>query len=606
MASLQRNMTLIHVINQVRGDEELLNTSRDCFHFATTFFEPIDVSATHIYHSALELSPLSSIVRRLHYHRRHIPLPRVVVGTMSSWYDGISISSARSALHPKPSTWSQCGQFVATGYLGVVEIRDPLISELLSTLLSPSPIRALAYSPDGRSLATLSFNSLIIWDIQTGGAAKEVECVGTEMSPLVWSLDGRAIATTLRGAVQVYDVDLGTIKSLGTFQSSDKPCLWAHDKAFRVMTTGWDGEARTVDIFEAGSVLTKIESFRVGSPGQYDPILSFSPATYRISMDLSRDRLCILDIRNSKSLLEADRGFSSHSFSSDGSLFAGSIQSSVWIWKYDSGRYTLWRTLSVQSVEPPSHLQFSPASSSIMGLFPGVLQVWRLDGPPIVTHPDRDKPLGALPSRGTYVATSLWGRTTVTITNLLSQAPSQFIDTGMEVWGLAIIGNVLLVMGHEMETIAAWRLTEEGVVDGPLGDRSAGCSSSIWTIPVLRPTVSIGERTAVIQSGVNVTHFDKETGEVLGSAQAHPDLFPGSYSLAGLKAGQGNSFRSNFPPGWMLFPLATPEERWLKDSEGRHLLWIPPAWRLQSRLVDWPRDRTAVWLGSQSTTVVEF
>jgi hypothetical protein len=43
----------------------------------TKFFEPINVSATHIYHSALELSPLSSIVRRLYYHQRHTPFPRV-------------------------------------------------------------------------------------------------------------------------------------------------------------------------------------------------------------------------------------------------------------------------------------------------------------------------------------------------------------------------------------------------------------------------------------------------------------------------------------------------------------------------------------------------
>ena len=56
-------------MNQVSRNEELLNTARDCFHFVTKFFEPISVSAAYIYHSALELSPLSSIIRRLYYHR---------------------------------------------------------------------------------------------------------------------------------------------------------------------------------------------------------------------------------------------------------------------------------------------------------------------------------------------------------------------------------------------------------------------------------------------------------------------------------------------------------------------------------------------------------
>jgi len=575
----------------------------------TTFFEPIDVSATHIYHSALESSPLSSIVRRLYYHRRHSPFPRVVAGTMGSWYNDINIRSARSTLYYEPSAWSPCGQFVSTGYQGAVEIRDPLTSELLSTLLSPHRIHALAYSPDGRTLATLSPTSFVFWDIQTGGMAKEVECGDTDGAPFVWSLDGRAIGTTLSGAVQVYDVDLGTMRTLGTLQSSDKPHLWAHNEAFRVMTTGWDGQARTVDIFEAGSVLTKIESFRVGSFGQHDPIRSFSPTTYRISVE-ARGQLRILDIRNSECLLEDDRYLVSHSFSSEGDLFAGFAQSSVWIWKYGSGSYTLWRTLSGQSVNPPYNLQFSPASSSIMGLFPGVLRVWRLDGLPIVAHPDSDTPLGALSDCGTYVATGHWGCTTVTITNLLSQTPSQFIDTDIKVSGLALTGNVLLVMGHEMKTITAWRLTEVGVVYGPAGDRRADLRSSIWTIPVPGdPKVFIGGQTAVIKRGGNAPHiYHTGTGEVLGPTQAPPTLSHGEYSLWNLMDGLHNPHRlekqrtrSNES---LPVPVATLEEGWVKDAEGRHRLWIPPAWMLCPRSVCWLHNSTTLWLNSQGKTVI--
>ena len=235
-------MTLTRAINQVARDEELLDTIRDCSRFVTTFFEPIDVSATHIYHSALELSPLSSIVRRLYYHRRHTPFPRVVAGTLGSWYDDITI---RSEGMYRPSTWSPCGQLIAADHRRSVEIRDPVTSELLSTLLSPKPIRVLAYSPDGRTLAGLSHDSLMIWDIQTGGVVKVVECGATGEPLLVWSLDGRAIGTvgTESGAVKVYDVDLGTMQSLGTLQSSKNSHLWAHNKTFRVMTTGWDGQS---------------------------------------------------------------------------------------------------------------------------------------------------------------------------------------------------------------------------------------------------------------------------------------------------------------------------------------------------------------------------
>jgi len=192
----------------------------------TTFFEPIDVSATHIYHSALELSPLSSIVRRLYYHQRHPPLPRVVAGTLGSWDNSISICKT-GGTGIEPSVWSPCGGLVATSYWGGVEIRDPLTSELFSTLLSTNPILALAYSPDGRALAALSGTSLIIWDIQTGGAVREVECGDTSNARLMWSLDGQAIGTILPGSsvVQVYDVDLGTMQSLGTLRPSGRQYL---------------------------------------------------------------------------------------------------------------------------------------------------------------------------------------------------------------------------------------------------------------------------------------------------------------------------------------------------------------------------------------------
>jgi len=600
-------MTFTHTINQTARDEGLLDTAKDCFRFVTTFFEPIDVSATHIYHSALELSPLSSIVRRLYYHQRHPPFPRVVAGTLGSWPDDINVRSTAESYYG-PSVWSPCGRLVATSYQGQggVEIRDALTSELFSTLLSTNPIRALAYSPDGRALAALSGISLVIWDIQTGGAARKVDCGGTGNAPLVWLLDGRAIGTicTITGVMQVYNIGLGTMQSLGTLWSSGEPCLWAHDKTFRIMTTEWDGQTRTIDIFEVGSVLTKIESFHVGLLGRYDLIETFSPATYRISVKF-RGQLYILDIRNSECLLKTGGVFNSQTFSSDGNLFAGFMQSSVWIWRYNSGSYTLWRTLSGQTIYSPDSLQFSPACSPIMGLSSRSLQVWRLDGPPIVAHSKLGVPLGALSDRGNYVATGNRGSTTVTITNLLSPAPPQSINTDIKVSGLALTGNILLVMGYELKMITAWRLTEEGVVEAPPGGRSAGRGGSIWTIQVpLVAEVSIEGRMAVMRSHGNVIYsYDTVTGEQLWPAQAPPDLSLKQYSIYNLAHGLHNLRwlrEHNVHPneGWPV-PFTAFEERWVKDPEGRHRLWIHAAWRLPPRSAGWLHNSTTLWLDSQ-------
>ena len=60
-----------------------------------------------------------------------------------------------------------------------MEIRDQLTLELISILQPAETILyltgPLAYAPDGRSIACASDTAIIIWDIQTGGVAKEIK-----------------------------------------------------------------------------------------------------------------------------------------------------------------------------------------------------------------------------------------------------------------------------------------------------------------------------------------------------------------------------------------------------------------------------------------------
>ena len=222
-------------------DYQLLNTARDCFQFATNFFEIIDVSATHVYHSALELSPLSSIVRGFYYHRQPCPLPRVVIGIPESWDPSTAISTKHSSY--LSSTWSTCSQFIAAVTEEAVEIRDGLTLKLLSTLQATQVTTrfkyGIAYSPDGQSLACCSDTAIIIWDAQTGGVVKEIVCeVICSGLTLVWSLDGKTIGTLSWSAFETYpvftyDVASGTTLSSGILQSRDGPFLWAHDRTFK-------------------------------------------------------------------------------------------------------------------------------------------------------------------------------------------------------------------------------------------------------------------------------------------------------------------------------------------------------------------------------------
>ena len=630
---------LTHASNQAGRDEELLDTARDCFRFVTTFFEPINISAVHIYHSALELSPLSSIVRQLYHHQRPTPFPRVLVGIQGSW-DQCSTSHHHNEEFCDQFTWSPCGQRIALNYNGVMEIRDPFTSELFSTLRPTKPIHGclhtLTYSPDGRSLAALSKTSFIIWDIQTGGVAKEaecsagIECDSTDEVLLVWSLDGRAIAictTTQEQSdpdyivhVCTYDIDSGAPEARGTLLLPAIPHLWAHGESFRIMTTRWDGEAphHTIDVSEVGPVLTKIESFCVGpsSSGGRAWIRSFSPTTYRIVVDSEDgDRFHIFDIRNWECLLEQEGGFALHCFSPDGSLFAARSYSGevLQIWKYCSGHYTVWGRFPAPHDYTP--IRFSPDSSSIAGWFPDLFRAWRLEHLPLA-HPDgpSHKPPVALSYCGTYMATSHRSRTTVTITSLISQSPPQFIDTGdMFIVGLALTGNVLLVAG--VMEIVAWRLTEEGVVVGPLGDRRANHSDSVWTIPGhANPSFSFQDQTVVVEwSKAGTLTYHTGTGEVLEPTPT-PRHFPihstFRFALLGSHPPHYRELRAPSTHSGSDWPVSqtTFGEGWVKDLEGRHRLWIPPAWRASHTFAGWNCNIAALQFSNDrvGTVIVKF
>ena len=621
-------MMLTHAVDQVSGDNELLDTARDCFRFVTTYFEPINVSAVHVYHSALELSPLSSIVRRLYYHQRHTPFPRVVAGTQGSW-DQCSTTSHGCNVDYRPFTWSPCGQFLAVNCRGATEIRDPLTSELLSTLQptepADRPIHTLAYSPDGRSLAAVSATSFIIWDIQTGGVAKEVECDALTDLPLVWSLDGRAIGIIGKSAhlgysVRVYDVDSGAAQFHHALQSIDVPHLWAHNESFRIMTTGNICENLTIDISEVGPVLTKIESFRARPLHSRAniKIRSFSPTTYQIAGWVD-GQVNILDMQNWECLLLIQGRSRTYCFSPDGNLFAAALytENCVQIWKYGSGQYTAWGKFPTRRVD--GSLQFSPDLASIAGRFPDSLRVWRLDRPP-VAHPDSPDPqpqLAVLSQCGTYVVTSQGGGGTVAITNLLSQSPSQFINTGIDyIEGLALTSNVLLVAG--LEVTIAWRLTEGGIVDGPTGGRRADCGDSLWVIPPfgIYSTLSIQGQTAVIKQNTpwNLSTdyaYHTETGEELKLARLPPQPHSHQYYLSdvihGLHYPHCLSLKepsTRYGNDWPVSRTTLEEEGWVKDLEGRHRLWIPPAWRLQPIYMGWHRNITTLWFNSQGRIVI--
>jgi len=200
----------------------------------------------------------------------------------------------------------------------------------------------------------------------------------------------------------------------------------------------------------------------------------------------------------------------------------------------------------------------------------------------------------------THIVTARKPGNTVTVTDLLAQNPPQFIDTNMEIEGLVVTGNVLLVAGSGQ--LVAWLLTKDGLVDGVIGDRRVGRSDSIWSIS--QPTQGIewdfqveGQVGFIVLPG-NASHvYDIKTGEVLSTKE--PRVYRGvTCRLDSVHSCQGylhfhNLRQCNIPPGdsWQTSE-ATMREGWVKDAEGKHRLWVPVEWRANWNPADWRHDVT--------------
>jgi len=181
----------------------------------------------------------------------------------------------------------------------------------------------------------------------------------------------------------------------------------------------------------------------------------------------------------------------------------------------------------------------------------------------------------------------------------------------MDIRKLVLTGNVLLAIYHQM--VAAWLLTEEGLVDGAPRGKRASRDDNIWAIPLIgHPTFLVEDRTVVLKWGGSIHAYHTGTGEVLEPAQAPlPQPYPSppeqrdtlgnQYSLHDMLYGRHHlhyrdldAHDTHFENDWPV-SKTTLQEGWVKDPEGRHRMWIPVEWRTSCYYAGWLCDITTLW-----------
>lgn len=132
-------------------------------------------------------------------------------------------------------------------------------------------------------------------------------------------------------------------------ESIFEPYLWAYNTSFRLLVADWvNRQTLTVDIYEVGSTLARVESFHIHlgrenpQPWTLGGESSFSPITYHWSVQMvGSDQLLIFDIQKQECLSNQHGSYKFHCFSPGGNLFAASLEGYINIWKCNSGSYTL-------------------------------------------------------------------------------------------------------------------------------------------------------------------------------------------------------------------------------------------------------------------------
>ena len=554
-----------------------LDLVRDCHRFVAGYFEIISASSAHIYHSALVVAPQESIVRQL-YESHARPFTRVVHGAPTSWDPNTAAASRPSGI--RQAAWSPCSRFIAIswGDIPTIDVLDSVTLQRLQTF-RPSPnvpalCGVLIFSPDGRILRYHGIPDgdyelcVSSWDLQTGGLVSTIRLQGpgpgqqTRRNPsIAHSASGGIVGVVhwdcgKTDALNIFICDVASgaymhshLFNNGTPLSYD---IWIHGESFRFATA----DAATITIWEIGFTLdamcTEVKTLRTPVGFVYKDF--FPDTTGRPPSDLlcirtfgdmillaynRSERILVWDVRDLKCLLDCEDAefHGSVSFSSDGRFLACSnFESTVYLWKESPIGYVLHRIL------PPSGALRNPLPSpngeSIITFRDHMIQLWR-------TREITTPPSGALTRARLHIGYSVLDFSpdgklavvaaqkgnTVAVLNLESGVPQLTIDVGTKVYGLRVIGNIIVVVGGQEFSdykVISWNLPAGDCVP----DARVDCKDSArtvnlysWIFAVFGATISSDFRyVALMISGYNpaLCIYSASTGEHLQTVKTGP------------------------------------------------------------------------------------
>ena len=617
-----------------------LDLINDYLRFVIGFFEVISASTSHIYHSALPLSPKNSTVRKL-YEPYARPSVRVVCGIPTSWEP--AVATVRHHGEIRQAAWSPCSRYIAVSCRSpTIEILDAVTLGRLHTFKPQGHEGWLSFSPDSRLLTQFgNDHEVTTWDLQTGGRICTIPPTSDIPSlcfSSTYSTDGKVVAVAYKDektegtGISTYNLLSGTrtyshIVTEGRVVAS----IWTHDEFLRFVTV----KPGTITMWQVGfasiHTLAMVESFPTPDNINYSEDALFLPTRSRFTSP----NLGIWDVQGSKLLLEIPINGPT-SFSSDGRFFVyKELYAGIQLWEESPAGYILRGKLgSGINIRRYSRPLLSPNGKSIVTSTYYETQLWRI-ADPIAS-------LSSAPTSGSHflldfssdgsvaAAARAWNEM-VTVIDLKSGNPRLIIDTEMEIWRLWVTGNTVTVF--DWGKVVAWEL--------PAGEHvlntRATINNSVRTIKLdhlappslpshiteiscdLNYIVALWEVGDTVPSDHRLDIYDT-TGNHLIHTIAHavdelwitPDGCEVGFSATGGRVGgwkiikDGNSnviglepLPENMrPPGG--YPRRSShgydiaDDGWILNSRKKRVMWLPHYWRKPN---EWDRMWDGRFLG---------
>lgn len=535
------------------------------------------MSAPHIYHSALPLSPKTSIVWGLYKKYAH-PLVRVVQGVPISW-DPIIVTVKSSHLISNV-TWSPCSRFIAINLGAEIQVLDAVtLKQLKSFIPQHGPPQLLTFSPESHCLTWLSDKSKVFvsWDLQTGVQVCEIP-IGE--SPAQNALSITYSECGIMFGVLFNDQDTTVIAIYDVLSSTP---IYSHPTKGLITDTIWTcGEyvqfatlvLESIIIWEVGFISkcppTKVRS--LSTPNNFNPTgsVSFLPTLSQLAFILEGTVL-VWDAKCSKFLLNSTGAGvpRSMTFSTGGCFFACATDSpEVYVWKESPTGYDLYQRLSFSNGYPCKPF-LSPNGQSIAISSNSTIQLWHTAD--LAIFPSKSltqafkcsKPLilEFSPDKSFAISAHLEDNI-ATVLDLKSGDPWLIIDTDMKIYGLRVVGNTIVIAGNE-KTVT-WNLpTGANVINTRVNVNDSVQTSFNNSVPLESPEMCEVWDYHIGEGGGEGEMLIKDSGTNISKPEPHNP----TGSPAGQISQQSSCHYQVTDDGWLL-----------SSSRGR-LLWLPYHWR---------------------------